>query len=97
MNGEKLSKYQERKAAIAALERMHEAPAAGVHPNDAAAMDAVARRKGKRPLKPPPVAIAPARMTAGAAELAREIRRGTYTPRSGAFLVDIKSHDAGRA
>jgi hypothetical protein len=53
--------------------------------------DAYARRHGLRPLRPPPMraALAP-RLTAGAAELAREIRRGTYTPREGAFFEAAK-------
>jgi hypothetical protein len=33
-----------------------------------------------RPLRPPPGRLAPPTMTAGAAQLAREIRAGTYTP-----------------
>ena len=35
---------------------------------------------GQRPLKPPPLPKHNDTRTAGAAELAREIRRGTYTP-----------------
>jgi hypothetical protein len=81
MGGEKLSKYQERKAALAALERMHT-------PADT---DAQSRRLGVKVLRPPPTrAPEPPRLTAGAAELAREIRRGTYTPREGAFFEAAK-------
>jgi hypothetical protein len=75
------SKHAERRAAVAAYDRMCEAPADGVeHDRDARALDAVARRKGKRPLRPPPGRIEAPVRTAAAAELAREIRRGTYAP-----------------
>jgi hypothetical protein len=75
------AKAAERRAACTAVDRMHEAPAAGIkHERDALALDAVARRKGKRPLRPPSGRLAPPTVTAGAAELAREIRRGTYAP-----------------
>ncbi len=69
--------YAERKRALAAVERMHVAPAGG---------DAQARRLGMRPLRPPPVQLEAPTMTAGAAELAREMRRGTYRrPRAHLF------------
>ncbi len=73
------SAYLERKRALAAVERMQTAPgsALAIDQEDA---DAYARRHGLRPLRPPPVAIATPHVTAGAAELAKELRRGTYVP-----------------
>lgn len=75
----------EREQAVAALERMQEAPAEGIlHTADARALDGVARRKGKRPLKPPPGKI-PARMaTAAELALAKDQRLGIV---GGAFRL----------
>lgn len=88
MTGMYATPKDERRAACAALARMC-APEA---------TDAESRRRGVKVLRPPPVRAADApRLTAGAAELAREIRRGTYVPRTGAFLVDLKAHARGEA
>lgn len=70
----KLLVKEEREAHIAALHRMQEAPAEGVeHEADARALDAVARRKGKRPLKPPPGQL-PERMSRAGEIDARKAR-----------------------
>jgi hypothetical protein len=76
------TKTEERRAACAAVDFMWTYPGAGRDPddNDRARADATARRLGMRPLKPPPVRFAAPTRTAGAAELASEIRRGAYNP-----------------
>jgi hypothetical protein len=74
----------ERRKACAAVDFMHTHPGAGHDPDDdtRAAADARARRLGMRPLKPPPVKIQASHRTAGAVELAREVRAGTYNNRA---------------
>ena len=65
------SKTDERRAACAAFDAMTAAPAEG---------DAVARARGVKVLRPPPGRLAPPTLTAGAAELAREVRAGHFDP-----------------